>query len=71
MTQSEITRLLTRIEQEYASARRGLSALASGTARHAFISGKMERIQTCSRALCGLLGEQEATRVVVEQIARL
>ncbi len=37
MTQSEITRLLTRIEQEYASARSGLSGLASGTARHAFI----------------------------------
>jgi hypothetical protein len=71
MAQSEVTRLLTRIEQEYASARSGLSDLASGTARHAFISGKMERIETCHRALCGLLGEQEATRVVMERIERL
>ena len=67
MSKSEITQLLQRIEQEYASARRGLS----GTARHAFLSGKMERIQTCYLALCGLLGEPEATRAVVEQIARL
>ncbi len=71
MAQSEVTRLLTRIEQEYASARSGLSDLASGTVRHAFISGKMERIETCHRALCGLLGEQEATRVVMERIERL
>ena len=71
MVQREVAHLLTRIEQEYASARRGLRALASGTARHAFLSGKMERIQTCSLALCGLLGEPEATRAVVEQIARL
>jgi hypothetical protein len=48
-----------------------LCGLASGTARHAFLSGKMERIQTCHRALCGLPGEPEATRAVVEQIARL
>jgi hypothetical protein len=71
MSKSEITQLLQRIEQEYASARRGLRALASGTARHAFLSGKMERIQTCYLALCGLPGEPEATRAVVEQIARL
>jgi hypothetical protein len=71
MTQSEITRLLTRIEQEYASARSGLSGLASGTARHAFISGKMVRIETCHRALCGLLGEQEATRLVIERLERV
>jgi hypothetical protein len=48
-----------------------LCGTASGTARHAFISGKMERIETCHRALCGLLGEQEATRVVMERIERL
>jgi hypothetical protein len=70
MSKSEITQLLERIEQEYASARSGLSGLASGTARHAFISGKMERIETCYRSLCGLLGEQEATRVVAERLER-
>jgi hypothetical protein len=70
MSTSEVTRLLTRIEQEYASARSGLSGLASGTARHTFICGKMERIQTCYRALCDLLGEQEATRVVAERLER-
>jgi len=71
MSKSEITQLLQRIEQEYASARQGLSGLASGTARHAFLSGKLERIQTCSLALCGLLGEPEATRAVAERLARL
>ena len=62
MVQREVAHLLTRIEQEYASARSGLRALASGTARHAFLSGKMERIETCRRALCGPLGEPEATQ---------
>ncbi len=33
MSQSEVARLLTRIEQEYASARSGLDGLASGTTR--------------------------------------
>lgn len=70
MAQSEVAHLLTRIEQEYASARRSLSGLASGTARHAFISGKMERIEICHRALCGLLGESEATRLLMECIER-
>jgi len=70
MSKSEITQLLQLLEQEYASARRSLSGLASGTARHAFISGKMERIETCYRALCGLLGEQEAMRVVAERLER-
>jgi hypothetical protein len=69
-TQSEVTRLLARIEQEYASARSGLSGLASGTARHAFLTGKMERIQTCYRSLCGLLGTPEATRAVAEHLER-
>jgi len=70
MSKSEITQLLERIEQEYASARSGLSGLASGTARHAFISGKMERIQTCYRSLCGLLGVPEATRLVARCLER-
>jgi hypothetical protein len=35
MAQREVAHLLTRIEQEYASARRGLRGLVSGTARHA------------------------------------
>lgn len=71
MAESEITRLLRSIEQEYEAARNGLSGLASGSAQHAFIERKMERLDVCHRALCGLLGEQEAAKLVVETIERL
>lgn len=67
MTQSEVSRLLRRIEQDYALARRGLSGLA----RHAFIAGKMKCLERCQPALCGLLGEQEATRLGVERLERV
>lgn len=71
MAESEVARLLHAIEQEYEAARAGVSGLASGTTRHAFIAGKMERIDGYHRALAGLLGEQEATKRVVETIERL
>jgi hypothetical protein len=71
MPESEIAHLLQQIEQEYGAARSGLSGLASGVTRHAFITAKMERIDACHRALSGLLGEQEATRLVVEKIEQM
>ena len=71
MAESEVARLLHAIEQEYEAARAGMSGLASGTARHAFITGKMERIGGYHRALSGLLGEQEAIKLVVETMERL
>ncbi len=71
MAESEVAQLLHAIEREYEAARAGLSGLASGTARHAFITGKMERIDGYHRVLAGLLGEQEAIKRVVETIERM
>jgi hypothetical protein len=44
MAQSEVARLLGQIEQEYQASKRGLEGLASGTARHDFISIRTENI---------------------------
>jgi hypothetical protein len=41
---SEVARLRAQIEAEYQAAQRGLTGLAAGTTRHAFITAKMERM---------------------------
>jgi hypothetical protein len=71
MPGSEVARVLRQIELEYKAAQRGLSALAAGTARHDFINARMENIGTCHQTLKGLLGEQEASKVLTETLERL
>ncbi len=44
-SQSEVARLIERIDQEYTAASLALSGLAEGAARHTFISTRMERMQ--------------------------
>ena len=44
MPESEIAQLRRQIQAEYEAAQRGFSGLASGTARHAFITARMERM---------------------------
>jgi hypothetical protein len=66
--QSEIGRLLDTIEQEYHSAFLGFSGLSLGTSRHDFINHRMENIALAGRQLVGLLGENEAGRLIVEQM---
>jgi hypothetical protein len=44
---SEVARLLKQIREEYAAAQQGLSGLAYGTSRHAFITAKMEILANC------------------------
>ena len=41
---SEVARLRAQIEAEYQAAQQGLTGLAAGAARHAFITAKMERM---------------------------
>ncbi len=64
---SEVARLRAQIEAEYAAAQRGLTGYAI-TARHAFITARLERIGSCHETLIGLVGEQEATRVMAEAL---
>jgi hypothetical protein len=69
--QSEIARLRQRIAEEYEAATRGLSGFASGSAKHQFITRRMERIDSYHETLQHLVGEQEATRIVAETLETL
>jgi hypothetical protein len=62
---SEVARLLQQIEQECSAARLGLHGYAV-TARHKFITARMERMGACHEALIDLVGKEEAARMVVE-----
>lgn len=62
--QSEIARLRQQIEIQLIAMRRGLSGLSSGSARHAFITARMERIGACQDGLTSQLGESAANMLV-------
>ena len=68
---SEIARLRQRIAEEYEAAARGLTGFASGSAKHQFITRRMERIDLYHETLQHLVGEQEATRIVAETLETL
>ncbi len=61
---SEIAQLRQQIEVELVAMNRGLSGLATGTARHAFIHARMERIGACQDALADQVGESVANQLV-------
>lgn len=65
---SEIARLRQRIAEEYEAATRGLTGFAPGSAKHQFITKRMERIGSYHETLQHLVGEQEATRIVAETL---
>ena len=65
---SEIACLLEQIKQQQEAAERGLSGLAQGTARHKFISAKMERIGQIHEELQRLVGPEQATELVTETL---
>lgn len=65
---SEVARLRQRIRMEYEAAVRGLCGLTQGTAQHAFITRRMEHIGICHETLKGLVGEQEAIKIVAEAL---
>ncbi len=65
---SEVARLRQLIAEEYEAAMRGLSGLAYGTAKHEFITRRMEQIGTCHETLKQPVGEQEATRMLAETL---
>ena len=69
--QSEVARLLRQIQQEYEAAQRGLTGLALGTAKHTFITAKMENMGCCHAELAQHVGERKATELVNEALADL
>lgn len=66
MAESEVARLLREIDEAYQAAQRGLTGLASGTARHDFINVKEEHIALCHKELTTLVGPDQATVLVAE-----
>ncbi|HLQ28364.1 MAG TPA: hypothetical protein VK140_03900 [Ktedonobacteraceae bacterium] len=65
---SELVRLMQQIELENEAAQHGLSGLASGTARHAFITAREQRIHAFHQQLIDLVGPDQAIKVVAETI---
>jgi hypothetical protein len=69
-TGSDVARLLRQIDAEYQAAQWGLSGLAQGTAQHEFITKRMERIEDAREQLVQLVGEDQATELVVKQLVK-
>jgi hypothetical protein len=62
---SDVTALLATIEAEYTAGRAALCGMAQGTARHAFITAKMERMEIAQEALIAAVGEEAAKPLIV------
>ena len=69
MANSEVARLLQQIDMEYEAAQRGLEGMAI-TARHDFISARMERIAQHHRSLAQLVDTDEARTLLLGQPAQ-
>lgn len=66
MQQSEVAQLRQKIVEEYEAMKQGLSGLALGTAKHAFIDARMKRVDVYCDELAQHIGEQEATQTISE-----
>ncbi len=64
MSQSEVARLRQQIELQLEAMRLGMSGLASGKARHAFIRAQMDRIGASQDTLARHVGEGVANQIV-------
>jgi hypothetical protein len=62
---SELAQLLAQIEAENIAAHRALADLSSGTARHQFITAKMERMGQLSDRLIQHIGAKNALPLIV------
>ena len=65
---SEVTRILAQIEQEYEAGHSGLYGLVQGTARHSFITARMENMAKLQNELEKLVGDREAIGLVAQRL---
>jgi len=56
-TQSEVARLLKQISAEYEAAQRGLRGFAYGSAKHEFITARMENVGRLHGELQAIVGD--------------
>lgn len=64
MCRSEIASIRQQIEVELDAMRRGMTGVAIGTSRHAFIHARMNRIGVCQDQLASQVGETVAKQIV-------
>ena len=64
MHMSEVARAREEIELQLEAMQRGLYSFASGTARHAFVRARMDRIGEYQQKLTDCIGEQDADQLV-------
>ena len=65
---SEVARLMQQISAANEAAYQALYGLAQGTAQHAFITARMERMGECHEQLVELVGEREAALLVCQAL---
>jgi len=63
---SMISALRKEIAEEYAAAAWGLYGIADGTAKHSFITKRLEKIGDCHAALREIVGEDLAGHLMVD-----
>jgi hypothetical protein len=66
---SEVARILAQIREEYEAAHRGLSGLAQGASKHAFITTKMENMGKLQLELGDLIGNMPAIALIAEHLS--
>jgi DNA-binding FrmR family transcriptional regulator len=63
---SEVARIMAQIEAMNQSLNQALKGLSEGTARHAFITARLERVQGFHEVLKPVVGKQKATEIICE-----
>jgi hypothetical protein len=71
MSGSEVAQLLKEIELSYQAAQNGMNGFAEGTARHEFITKKMERMEQNRVSLANLLGAERAMELITQTLENL
>ena len=66
--QSSVARLMAEISAQYEAAQWALSGQAVGVSQHTFITRRLEKMEDARQELEQLVGPDESTRLVVEQL---
>jgi hypothetical protein len=69
--ESDVARLIQRIDSENQAARWALTAPSLGTARHRFITRRMERIGIAHQELMQIVGEDKAAQLLVDTLNKI
>ncbi|HZS75079.1 MAG TPA: hypothetical protein VFA41_00570 [Ktedonobacteraceae bacterium] len=66
--ESELARLLRKIDLEAQAAWNGLYGFTQGSSKHAYITARLERLGQYHQQLQTLVGEQQATRTLMQAL---